>query len=400
MQSLFIFFFIAVRSADCIVTRNPAAGTRLKRPTAEQHVEAAYGAFRQKHRVGEDPSQDHVAYAARLSLFQARSAEAAAHNARPGVSWKKAVNRFSDHTDAELRGMLGYKRVGGLSAPSPGAFLQVKPSKKATVEAMDWRSRLNSSSKFVRDQGSCGSCWAVAAVGALEMHAEALHGDTEPLSFEELVDCVPNPKKCGGEGGCKGATAELAFEYVREHGLSAASDYKGYMSGGDGSCRASSQAGGHKSTRSAGWERLPENKLDPLLETVATKGPVVVSVDASKWSMYSSGVFDGCSQNATINHAVLLVGFGTDSESGKDYWVIRNSWGDEWGEQGHIRIQRHRSDEGDAGYCGVDTDPLQGVGCEGGPPEIPVCGMCGVLSDTSYPKGVRVTPDSGAKQDV
>jgi len=351
----------------------------------------AYDAFRNQHRGGEDPGQDRVSYATRASFFLARSAEAAAHNARPGVSWKKAVNRFSDRTDAELRGMLGYRRVGHLKTPAgSGSFLQLGPSKKAYAEAVDWRDRLNSSRTYVRDQGACGSCWAVAAVGALEMHAEALHGSTQPLSFEELVDCVPNPKRCGGGGGCGGATAELAFQYVAEHGLSTADSYKGYLSGGDGKCRAA-QTSSHKSTRSASWERLPENKLDPLLEAVATRGPVVVSVDASGWSSYSSGVFDGCSQNATVNHAVVLVGFGTDQESGKDYWLIRNSWGDSWGEAGHIRLQRHKSDDGDAGYCGVDKAPLEGVGCAGAPPEIPVCGMCGVLSDSSYPKGVQIS---------
>jgi len=374
-------------SVECVQT----AGT-----SAASEASQAYEKFRLQHRQGEDPSGDHVSYATRASLFQARRAEVAAHNAQAGVSWKKAINRFADHTEAELRGMLGYRRVGHLKAPAgSGSFLQVRKVGKALVESVDWRSQLNHSGSFVRDQGACGSCWAVAAVGALEMHAEALQGPTTPLSFEELVDCVPNPKHCGGEGGCKGATAELAFEYVRQNGLSSADSYKGYMSGGDGKCRTS-QAGGGKSTRADGWERLPENRLDPLLEAVATKGPVVVSVDASQWSSYSSGVFDACSQDATINHAVVVVGFGTDHNLGKDYWLIRNSWGDQWGEQGHIRLQRHKSDQGDAGYCGIDRNPSEGVGCAGGPSEMPVCGMCGVLSDSSYPKGVRITSQQKA----
>jgi len=229
-------------------------------------------------------------------------------------------------------------------------------------------------------------------VGALEMHAEAAHGHAARLSFEELVDCAPNPEGCGGEGGCRGATAEVAFQYVQEHGLSTADGYRGgYLSGGDGTCRPSAPAGDEARAGSTGLERLPTNELEPLLDAVANVGPVVVSVDASGWPSYSSGVYDGCSPNATINHAVLLVGFGTDPESGMDYWLIRNSWGDRWGEEGHIRLRRHGSDQGEAGHCGVDTAPLEGVGCPGGPPEMPVCGMCGVLSDSSYPTGVHVT---------
>jgi cathepsin L len=263
---------------------------------------------------------------------------------------------------------------------------------------MDWRDRLNTSGSFVHDQGSCGSCWAVAAVGALEMHAEALHGRTARLSFEELVDCVPNPERCGGDGGCRGATAELALQYVQEHGLATKDGYQGgYQSGGDGTCQAS-QTDGQTRAGSTGFEQLPVNELEPLLDAVATTGPVVVSVDASGWASYSSGVYDGCPQNATINHAVLLVGYGTDNETGTDYWLIRNSWGDLWGEAGHIRLKRHQSDKGDAGYCGVDTAPLEGVGCQGGPPELPVCGMCGVLSDSSYPTGVHVSHDQPAAE--
>jgi cathepsin L len=370
-----------------------ATGFYLAADLAEpsRPVDKAYDVFRQQHRPGEDPSEDLVSYAMRASLFQARSAEVASHNAQPGVSYKKEVNRFADHTDGELRGMLGYRRVGHLKAAAgSGSFLEVKPSLKALASSVDWRSKLNNSRNFLRDQGACGSCWAVAAVGALEMHAEALHGSTEPLSFEELVDCVPNPQHCGGDGGCKGATAELAFEYVKQHGLSAAKGYRGYMSGGNGQCNALGNAT-QKTTKSEGWERLPENKLYSLMEAVANKGPVVVSVDASGWNSYASGVYDGCSQNATVNHAVVVVGYGTDSDLGKDYWLIRNSWGDGWGESGHIRLQRHASDQGDAGYCGTDKSPLEGVGCAGGPSEIPVCGMCGVLSDSSYPKGVHIS---------
>jgi len=223
-------------------------------------------------------------------------------------------------------------------------------------------------------------------VGALETHAELLGSPAAHLSYEQLVDCVPNPQECGGQGGCRGATAELAFKYVSQHGLGARGAYRGYQHGGDGQCRPPAQPAGSIEA----FERLPENRLRPLLEAVARRGPVVVSVDASNWTSYRSGVFDSCERNATVNHAVLLVGYGTDAAAGMDYWLIRNSWGAAWGEGGFIRLQRHGSDEGEAGHCGTDKAPQQGVGCRGGPKEIPVCGMCGVLSDSSYPLGVHI----------
>lgn len=183
-----------------------------------------------------------------------------------------------------------------------------------------------------------------------------------------------------------GATAELAFQYVAEHGLARAGDYPT----GTGKCAQPAAA----FTRILKHVRLPENELDPLLVALSTKGPVVSSVDATEWSFYDSGVFSKCGVNATVNHAVLTVGYGTDPKFGK-YFLIRNSWGPEWGEGGYIRLQRHDTDKGLAGHCGKDKDPKVGVGCDSGPPEIDVCGMCGVLSDNSYPTGVQVSGGAG-----
>ncbi|CAE7773499.1 VCATH [Symbiodinium sp. CCMP2592] len=132
-----------------------------------------------------------------------------------------------------------------------------------------------------------------------------------------------------------------------------------------------------------------ENQLLPLLTTLSEKGPAVVSVDAEAWTIYDGGIFNGCQKDATINHAVLLVGYGQDKQPGQKYWLIRNSWGADWGEEGYMRLLRHDGDEsngGHNGFCGTDYDPKVGVGCRGGPSSLPVCGMCGILSDSSYPK--------------
>jgi len=116
---------------------------------------------------------------------------------------------------------------------------------------------------------------------------------------------------------------------------------------------------------------------------------MVINVDAQRWNFYSSGVFDGCDQkNPIIDHVVQLVGFGTDSSRG-DYWLIRNSWSAGWGEDGYIRIKREKTPR-----CGVDTDPSQGTGCDGGPPTVTVCGTCGILYDTCYPTYNSTYPPS------
>jgi cathepsin L len=137
----------------------------------------------------------------------------------------------------------------------------------------------------------------------------------------------------------------------------------------------------------SGVVKLPANQYSPLMNAVATLGPISISVDASAWHEYESGVFTGCNAtNIDINHAVVLVGYGTDSKSG-DYWLVRNSWAPTWGEQGYIRIARSSSPK-----CGVDNSPLDGTGCKGGPSSVSCCGECGILYDSSYPIVYPVKP--------
>lgn len=375
------------------VTSKFAAG--LGPAFASSHSGVSYEEFRKRHGHRRYETEDTASYLARRDLYHSRLAEIKAHNAQRR-SWVAGVNKFADFTDSERQALLGYKRwarsANGPSAESPMSFLQLQAGGQQIVTPtrvaaeVDWRSKLKSSS-FFRDQGSCGSCWAVAAVGALEMQAEHLTGNTTQLSYQQLVDCVPNPNHCGGKGGCEGATAELAFEYTQTHGLGRADDYSSGVFGP--ACQAQSSPA---VASVVGWQRLPENTGEPLRRAVAQHGPVVVSVDGSQWFGYDHGVFDGCKKDAVVNHAVLTIGYGKDrSQDGEDklYWLIRNSWGQDWGEGGHIRLLRHTADDA---HCGIDRDPKEGVGCDGGPAELPVCGMCGILSDSSHPVGSHVSP--------
>eukprot|EP00933_Yihiella_yeosuensis_P019146 TRINITY_DN1553_c0_g1_i1.p1 TRINITY_DN1553_c0_g1~~TRINITY_DN1553_c0_g1_i1.p1 ORF type:complete len:418 (+),score=95.55 TRINITY_DN1553_c0_g1_i1:126-1379(+) len=348
----------------------------------------AYESFLVKHKVRRE--KDSVSFEDRLSAFVHSHKAVKAHNKRSVRSWTAGINKFADWTHAEKQVMLGFRRLGEWwNSANTTASKQLKKrsflqTKIEVADAVDWRSSAPSS--FVRDQGSCGSCWAVAAAGALEMRAEmTTKKPVKSLAFKQLVDCVPNPRHCGGSGGCEGATPQLAFQYVQENGLSSSYDYGGSPDKTE-SCRASSAS---VVVKTSGFVSLPTNKLQPLMEAV-NEGPVVVSVDGGPWMSYNGGVFNECKQDATINHAVLAVGYGRDNELNEDYWLIRNSWGGEWGEEGYIRIKRHQSDSGDEGYCGTDYDPKEGSGCDGGPKTLPVCGMCGILSDSAYPEDVAV----------
>jgi len=188
-----------------------------------------------------------------------------------------------------------------------------------------------------------------------------------------MVSCTPNPQQCGGTGGCNGATAELGFAYVQKMGISseATLPYRGIT----GKCVETTKA-----ANITGFIKLPENDHDALLNAIATVGPIAITVAASEWMDFENGVFDGCAKDADLDHGVQLVGYGTDS--GTDYWLVRNSWGGAWGEKGYIRIKRFGTSDA---WCGTDHNPLDGTGCKGGPPTQHVCGMCGILFDTAYP---------------
>lgn len=334
-----------------------------------------------------------VSAAMRNKILEARRKAVLAHNLMGTSLWTAELNDFSDKTDVERNSFRGYRSFSGPSSqPYVGmqafSFLQIKSAEDAVLSAqtVDRRKDLKSS-QFVRMQGECGSCWAIAAIGALEMRLEMEHGNATQLSWEELADCVPNPQQCGGDGGCTGATAELAFEYVSIHGIASADDYSEDLAdtGEPNPCRHDVR----KTMKVQKYVQLPANQARPLLRAVANEGPVVSAVDSRGWFEYGYGIYDSCPRNAVVDHAILIVGYGREDtfKGEKLYWLIRNSWSTDWGEEGYIRLLRHPEN---VAYCGTDDEPRKGSGCNGGPSEVEVCGMCGILSDNAYPVATQL----------
>jgi len=326
-------------------------------------------------------------YEQRRALYEKRALDADAQNKRAGKLWTAGVNEFSDWKPAELSTLYGWvdgarpqQAMGGSRRQSihKADFLQ-KNTTATLPLAKTWT--YLKSLQAVKSQGGCGSCWAVAAVAVLEAATE-LHSTSRTFSTQEIVNCVPNPQECGGQGGCRGATVELAVDWVMKNG--AFEEYQAPYVGSDMPCQNGAQAlAAHENKAGnsfgmSGWETLPKNKYEPLLHALAEKGPTAVSVDASPWHMYDHGVFNGCVPDSIINHAVAAVGYGQDKD-GIKFWEIQNSWGQHWGEKGRIRMLRRDSDETE---CGIDNKPELGVGCKGGPSQVTVCGMCGVLYDS------------------
>merc|ERR1712038_831517 len=318
----------------------------------------------------------------RFATFMKNVKEIEEHNKSGKSSYKKVINKFADMTPEEFnKVMLGYK-----NAPKPGtAFADVKDVKVEDLPAsVDWRDK--GAVSAVKDQGYCGSCWAFATVESIESYLQINSGgELAELSAQQINSCTPNPLNCGGSGGCKGSIPQLGFVYTQLFGLVKEDDYP-YTSGTfgvTGDCDYSPDSMDNLATV-RGYETLPRNNYEAVMNHVANVGPLSVAVDASSWSFYGGGVFDGCDydRNIEINHAVQLVGYGTDSSDG-DYWIVRNSWGKNWGEHGYIRLKRESNPP-----CGTDNTPLMGTGCEDdGNDVLTVCGQCAILFDVCYPIG-------------
>jgi len=323
----------------------------------------------------------------RSTIFHSNLAKISAHNANPTKSFFMAVNQFADMTSEEMRAFRGYNKAQARSFL--GLQQEAAPVFHKTVKdlpsSIDWRTK--GAVTPVKNQGGCGSCWAFATTETLESHAAL---STNPptlveLAPQQLVSCCPNPKQCGGTGGCSGATAEVGYDYIVSNGGQTKESLYPYT-GRDGKCTYSPTKT-PPAAAATGYTKLPENNYTALLNAIATIGPIAISVEADTWSFYGGGIFpaSSCNQkNTDIDHAVQLVGYGTDN--GKDYWLVRNSWGATWGEKGYIRVERNA----DGNPCNPDTTPGDGTACPPYPKEVTVCGACGILYDSCYPTGARL----------
>lgn len=343
----------------------------------------------------------------RNKIFQTNLNKILKHNksnATYTTYYKMGVNQFTDLTQDEIHTGL-FRAVRRDDDRMEKQQLPFEVTHVSTLPPeVDWR--IEGVVTPVKDQGHCGSCWAFSTISTLESHIALQTGYLFTFSPQELVSCTPNPDHCGGNGGCSGSTTEIGYEYVMNHGGIVLEDYYGYDSGRtgrDGVCGIQNKTsnstivGGIASIKN--YTVLPSNNYTVLMNTIAKYGPVSVSVAANTWIGYESGIlkYDDTPNNDTnkftVNHAVNLVGYGTDRETGMDYWLVRNSWSPMWGENGYIRLERVDPSTLPDGKsrCGMDNHTEDGSACIVNgtvvPSEVEVCGTSAILSESTIPMG-------------
>ncbi|KAI1723209.1 papain family cysteine protease domain-containing protein [Ditylenchus destructor] len=219
----------------------------------------------------------------------------------------------------------------------------------------------------VRNQGNCGSCWAISAAAALESHYQmALETESIQLSPQQLLDCASD------HDGCQGASVNKAFRYAkRNNGIEDETSYPYMALSGD--CHIDSTEN-WRNVRISNTKKLHDMDENDLKDTLAEVGPIVVAIDANapSFSLYSGGVYYDPECTEDVNHAVLLVGYGSDQYG--EYWLIKNSWGTAWGEEGYLRLARNRDN-----HCGVAVE----------------CSYPVIVSDYTMPSSIDSETDIG-----
>merc|ERR1711972_482614 len=225
-------------------------------------------------------------------------------------------------------------------------------SGKTLADSVDWTTK--GAVTPVKNQGQCGSCWSFSTTGALEGAWEIATGKLVSLSEQQFVDCDKV------DSGCSGGLMDNAFQYAEKNAICTEESYS--YTGRGGTCKASSCTVGIPNGGVTGFKDVAKNDMQALMEAV-TQQPVSIAIEADKSSfqLYRSGILSSLC-GTSLDHGVLLVGYGSDS--GKDYWKVKNSWGTTYGENGYVRLLRGK---GGSGECGLLSQPSYPVVSGSGP---------------------------------
>lgn len=270
-------------------------------------------------------------YEMRRDLFQQTDDFITLHN-QTNANFTLGHNQFSTMTEEEKANTRGLVMPELLTVGhTPVVF-----DESQNADSVDWRQK--NAVNAIQDQGQCGSCWAFSTMASVEGEHAIKTGELLKFSEQQLVDCSTM------NHGCNGGSMTLAYYYLKSH-YAITEDAYGYK-GRQGTCQYDADT--KTSVETTGSFSVTANSSSQLLSAL-NSNVVSVAIEADKavFQMYKGGIFDSAQCGTQLDHGVALVGYGT--ENGQQYYILRNSWGTSWGEQGYMRM----AVQDGAGVCGV-----------------------------------------------
>ena len=250
-----------------------------------------------------------------------------------GGAYALGLNAYSDMSDVEFAATyLSSNTSERIRATSTECQQDRVPN------ALDWRD--HGAVSEVKSQGACGACWSFAATGVVEGAYAIATGALRSLSEQQLIDCGRT------DDDCRGGIVRDALEYIQSvQGVDSEDDYS-YGAHDDAACWSAGESRHVAALDATPIVSIPLDDEDQLKQYVA-RGPVAAAVAVGvSFKNYAGGVLDDPGACAdTLNHAVLVVGYGTvastaSGNAATEYWIVKNSWGTSWGEDGFIRLKR------------------------------------------------------------
>ena len=277
---------------------------------------------------------------ARVAIFEENYKKVIQFNAA-NEDLKFAMNKFADLTSTEFKSIFasGYQQKSNKQAYESADFVEVG----ALPASVDWRTK-GAVSK-VKNQGQCGSCWTFATTGVLESFYQINHGKLLSFSEQQIVDCDKN------DDGCSGGDPVEALTYTADNGLELELTYP--YTGEEGTCKYKKAL----ALTTNGGSKLVTAKDTDAMKTALVGSPVSVVIEADEdiFQLYSSGVIKtGCGDN--LDHAVLAVGYTT--VSGEEAFIVKNSWGSSWGQEGYVYLSTDNKVNSGSGVCGILSRPV------------------------------------------